>query len=185
MSNRDIISRRSPPPPRRARRRVRPTVRTAQRSASNGTAPLANNRQHAPWEYLTGQSATVLEADAAADVPSLVAAYLRQNNLPARLAMGDDAYLAALPWNKEPAIERKQGRAQPTDEVGLAHAVAGIAETGTLMLASGADNPVTINFLPETYIGWSRIRTSSAHTRTAGTRSGPASETAPCRAPST
>jgi L-lactate dehydrogenase complex protein LldG len=141
-------------------------------------------------EYLTGQSATVLEADAAADVPSLVAGYLRQNNLPARLAMGEDAYLAALPWNKEPAIERKQGRAQPTDEVGLAHAVAGVAETGTLMLASGADNPVTINFLPETYIvvveskdivgpyedGWNKIRArfgDRAMPRTVNMISGP------------
>ncbi len=132
----------------------------------------------------------MLEADAAADVPSLVAAYLRQNNLPARLAMGEDAYLAALPWNKEPAIERSRGRAQPTDEVGLAHAVAGIAETGTLMLASGADNPVTINFLPETYIvvveskdivgpyedGWNKIRArfgDRAMPRTVNMISGP------------
>jgi L-lactate dehydrogenase complex protein LldG len=30
--------------------------------------------------------------------------------------------------------------------------VAGIAETGTLMLASGPDNPVTVTFLPETSI---------------------------------
>jgi L-lactate dehydrogenase complex protein LldG len=36
--------------------------------------------------------------------------------------------------------------------VGLSHAVAGIAETGTLMLASGPENPVTITFLPETSI---------------------------------
>ena len=123
-------------------------------------------------QHLTSQSATVLEAAAAADVPSLIANYLRQNNLPARLAVGDDAYLAALPWEKEPALERKTGRASPTDEIGLSHATAAIAETGTLMLASGADNPVTINFLPETHIvvveekdmvgpyedGWMKIR---------------------------
>ncbi len=103
-------------------------------------------------QHLTGQSATVLEAATTADVPSLIADYLRQNNLPARLAVGDDAYLASLPWAKEPTLERSKGRAQPTDEVGLSHATAAIAETGTLMLASGADNPVTINFLPETHI---------------------------------
>lgn len=122
--------------------------------------------------HLVSQSATVLDAATAAEVPGLIAGYLRQNNLPARVAHGDDAYLAALPWDKEPALERAKGRARPTDEVGLSHATAGIAETGTLMLASGADNPVTLNFLPETHVvvverkdivgpyedAWNRIR---------------------------
>jgi L-lactate dehydrogenase complex protein LldG len=102
--------------------------------------------------HMTGQSATVLEAATAADVPSLIADYLRQNNLPARLAIGADAYLANLPWSKEPALERRQGRAQPTDEVSVSHASAAVAETGTLVMASGPDNPVTLNFLPETHI---------------------------------
>jgi L-lactate dehydrogenase complex protein LldG len=44
------------------------------------------------------------------------------------------------------------GQAQPNDEVGLSHAIAAVAETGTLVLASGPDNPVTLNFLPETHI---------------------------------
>lgn len=103
-------------------------------------------------QHMQSQSATILEAENAADIPALIAGYLRQNNLPARLAHGDDAYLAALPWSAEPTLERKQGRASPSDEVGLSHATVAIAETGTLMMASGADNPVTINFLPETHI---------------------------------
>ena len=102
--------------------------------------------------HMIGQSATILDAASMADVPSLIADYLRQNNLPARLSMGDDATLAGLPWSKEPGLTRKPGRAAPDDEVGLSHATAGIAETGTLMIASGPDNPVTINFLPETHI---------------------------------
>jgi L-lactate dehydrogenase complex protein LldG len=103
-------------------------------------------------QHMVGQSATVLDAATAADVPSLIAGYLRQNNLPARLAVGDDAYLAALPWSKEPTLERRQGRAQPTDEVSVSHASAAVAETGTLVMASGPDNPVTLNFLPETHV---------------------------------
>jgi L-lactate dehydrogenase complex protein LldG len=102
--------------------------------------------------HMTGQSATVLDAATMADVPGLIAGYLRQNNLPARLAVGDDAYLASLPWTKEPTLERKQGRAQPSDEVSVSHASAAVAETGTLVIASGPDNPVTLNFLPETHI---------------------------------
>ena len=58
----------------------------------------------------------------------------------------------ALDWKSEPALERLSGPAQGTDEVGLSHATAAVAETGTLVMASGADNPVTLNFLPETHI---------------------------------
>ena len=65
---------------------------------------------------------------------------------------GGDPYLAGLPWQSEPALERLPGPAAASDEVGLSHAEAAIAETGTLVLASGPDNPVTLDFLPETHI---------------------------------
>ena len=34
----------------------------------------------------------------------------------------------------------------------MSHAFGAIAETGTLMLTSGTDNPTTLNFLPENHI---------------------------------
>jgi L-lactate dehydrogenase complex protein LldG len=34
----------------------------------------------------------------------------------------------------------------------VSHAFAGVAETGTLIMASGPDNPTTLNFLPDTHI---------------------------------
>jgi L-lactate dehydrogenase complex protein LldG len=102
--------------------------------------------------FLEAQSATVMEVVSDDEVPGAVAQYLRANNLPARVRAGTDGYLASLPWGREPALGVMTGRAGPGDEVGLSHAVAGVAETGTLVLASGADNPVTINFLPETHI---------------------------------
>lgn len=102
--------------------------------------------------FLEGQSATVIEVATAADVPGAVAGYLRANNLPARLRVGDDAYLSQLPWEHEPQLERLRGHATADDEVGLTHALAAVAETGTLVHASGPDNPVTLNFLPETSI---------------------------------
>jgi L-lactate dehydrogenase complex protein LldG len=40
----------------------------------------------------------------------------------------------------------------PGDAVTLSRAIAAIAETGTLMLASGVDNPTTLAFLPETHL---------------------------------
>lgn len=102
--------------------------------------------------FLEGQAATVVDVASAAEVPAAVTAYLRQNNLPMRVRMGDDAYLAGLDWSKAPALERMPGRATGTDEVGLSRATAAVAETGTLVLASGHDNPVTVTFLPETHI---------------------------------
>ena len=53
---------------------------------------------------------------------------------------------------RAPHIEVLTGRAANTDEVSLSHAFAGVAETGTLILTSGPDNPTTLNFLPDTHI---------------------------------
>ncbi len=102
--------------------------------------------------FLEGQSATVIRVATAADVPSIIAGFLRSSNLPQRVRVGDDPFLAGLDWSKEPALERRPGRAGAEDEVGLSHAIVAVAETGTLVLASGAENPVTLNFLPETHI---------------------------------
>jgi L-lactate dehydrogenase complex protein LldG len=103
-------------------------------------------------QHLEGQSATVLEVPNAAEVPAAIGRYLRGANLPLRLRVGEDAYLEALAWGTEPALERRKGPAVADDEVSLSHAAAAVAETGTLVLASGADNPVTLNYLPETHI---------------------------------
>lgn len=102
--------------------------------------------------FLEGQSATVIEVATGAEVPAVIGGYLRGANLPLKVRTGGDAYLGGLPWQSEPALERLQGPAVASDEVGLSHAAAAVAETGTLVLASGSDNPVTLDFLPETHI---------------------------------
>ncbi|MDX2155971.1 MAG: lactate utilization protein C [Hyphomicrobiaceae bacterium] len=103
-------------------------------------------------DQLRAVSATVVEAAGPAEVPAAIAAYLRSANLPLTVRAGGDPWLEALDWRSEPALTLASGRAQPADEVGLTKAVAGVAETGTLVMASGTDNPVTVNFLPETSI---------------------------------
>jgi len=140
--------------------------------------------------FLEGQSATVVEAAGAAEVPAAIGRYLRSANLPLRVRVGDDAYLDRLPWASEPALERRRGRAEAEDEVGLSRATVAVAETGTLVLASGADNPVTVTFLPETSVvvvreedlvggyegAWERIRArfgAGAMPRTVNFVSGP------------
>lgn len=97
-------------------------------------------------------SATVERVARPADVPQAVARYLREKNLPARVRMGSDERLRQVPWGSEPSLEITVGRAEDSDLAGLAHALGGIAETGTLVLASGPANPTTVNFLPEHHL---------------------------------
>lgn len=97
-------------------------------------------------------SASVVDVDSHADIPEAIADYLRQHNLPARVKHGDDKVLTTLPWDKTPALARDHGPAHGDDAVSLSHAFAGVAETGTLILASGPDNPTSLNFLPENHI---------------------------------
>jgi L-lactate dehydrogenase complex protein LldG len=60
--------------------------------------------------------------------------------------------LTGLPWQSRPLIEISAGPSAGDDPVSLCHAEAGVAETGTLMMASGPQGPSTLNFLPETEI---------------------------------
>ncbi len=87
-----------------------------------------------------------------ASVPKAVADYLREHNLPAEFRMGMDERLNDLSWDKAGALEVKSGPSDGNDLIGVSHAFGGIAETGTLLMLSGEDNPTTVNFLPETHI---------------------------------
>ncbi|MFZ1814620.1 MAG: LUD domain-containing protein [Rhizobiaceae bacterium] len=78
--------------------------------------------------------------------------WLRDHNLPQALRMGKDARLHKIDWKRRNGPEILHGPSDGNDLVGLSHALGGIAETGTLLLASGPDNPTSINFLPENHI---------------------------------
>ena len=88
----------------------------------------------------------------ASHVPGAVAALLRRHNLPMQIRRGDDPRLAALPWNGERTLEVTTGASDGHQLASVSHAFAGVAETGTLVMASGTDNPTTLNFLPDTHI---------------------------------
>lgn len=85
-------------------------------------------------------------------VPEALAAYLRRENLPARVRQAPALDGAGLPWQKTPSLEVASGKAEPDDAVSLTPALAAIAETGTLMLQSGPATPTTLNFLPDTHV---------------------------------
>lgn len=95
--------------------------------------------------------ATVTEVESPADVPKAVAEYLRDHNLPATLRRGADPRLAAMPW-AETNLDMSVGRSGGSDLNAVSHAFGGVAETGTLVMVSGEDNPSTLNFLPDNHI---------------------------------
>ena len=90
--------------------------------------------------------ASLAEVAGWADAPAEIARFLRENNCPATLRMGADPRLAAMPWS-ETALEIVHGPSDGRDANAVSAAFAGIAETGTLALVSGADNPTTLNFV--------------------------------------
>ncbi len=103
--------------------------------------------------FLESQLATVIEVPEARSVPAAVHAYLMENGLRPSVRLGGDARLTAMPWWEEvTGLETLQGACAPNDPNGLSFALCGIAETGTLVIAAGADNPVTLAFLPSTHI---------------------------------
>jgi L-lactate dehydrogenase complex protein LldG len=95
--------------------------------------------------------ATVAEVASGLEVPGAVADFLRGHNLPAALRMGDDLRLRAMPW-AETQIEVSHGRSDGSDLSAVSHAFGGVAETGTLIMVSGPENPSTLNFLPDNHL---------------------------------
>ncbi|WP_240002544.1 LutC/YkgG family protein [Oleisolibacter albus] len=85
-------------------------------------------------------------------VPHAVADYLSAHNLPARVRVAPDAALQAIPWDRRPTLEVGFGPARADDPVCVTAALAGVAETGSLLLASGADHAAPLAFLPHTHL---------------------------------
>jgi L-lactate dehydrogenase complex protein LldG len=125
----------------------------------NPTANIVPERAQRPRAELIKLFQTMLESCGAKvsrvrslkALPEAIAAALRENNLPSRVRAGSDPLfddLRAAPG----LIEISSGRTEANDAAGLSHAFAGAAESGTLFLISGPENPSTLNFLPETHI---------------------------------
>ena len=103
-------------------------------------------------ELAEAAAASVERIASTDDVPAAMAALLRERNLPATFRTGADPAIESLPWERAPQLTRLIGASEGRDAVSLSHAFAGVAESGTLVLLSGPDNPTTLNFLPDTHI---------------------------------
>ncbi len=102
-------------------------------------------------EQAESVQASVTRVADRAQVPEVIASYLRDHNLPAELRMGADPRLAEMPWG-ETSLSLRHGVSDGSDLNAVSHAYGGVAETGTLVMVSGADNPSTLNLLPDNHI---------------------------------
>jgi L-lactate dehydrogenase complex protein LldG len=130
---------------------------------------------------------TVTRVNSPTAVPEAVARYLAAENLAADLVLAPDPSLDDLPWGARPLLRIRRGRAEEGDAVSLTPCFGAIAETGTLMLISGAGTPTTLNFLPDTHIvlvyadqvvatyedGWDQLRAAGVMPRAINLITGP------------
>jgi len=84
-------------------------------------------------------------------IPGAVARYLTGLGGPAPRVRIADLGWPDVPW-ADAGIEIATGAAAPDDIVGISRGLAGIAETGTVLLVSSPGNPTTLAFLPEVHI---------------------------------
>ena len=135
---------------------ARSTVET--RLAEPPRGPSVARAQLAQPEKVTlfCQWAETLNATVArvgpAEVPGEVSAYLVRNNLPANVAMAPSPLLEGYDWASQKMLSIRRGRGEGSDQVSVTGAFAGIAETGTVVMASGPDHPVSLNLLPDTHV---------------------------------
>lgn len=94
-------------------------------------------------------SSTTQRVARLADAPAAIARYLSAHRLPAQAVCWQT--LAQLDWaGAGLAVEARAPR--DADAVGITGVFAAIAETGTLMLLSGAQTPASTHLLPETHV---------------------------------
>jgi len=136
-------------------RRMIVEERLAQRPAgvlpARATQKSARERIALFVEMAEASAATVATVPAVEHAPTAIAEFLRAHNLAPRLRRGTDPRLGNLPWERT-ALEVATGRSFGDDAAGVSAAFGAVAETGTLVLVSGEDNPTTLNLLPDNHI---------------------------------
>ena len=123
------------------------------RSIRRGSVPH-HAQSHGPGRLrqfmakLEAASGTVGRVSELAELPKALAHELRKRNLPAAVRTGEDPIFQGLVWG---TVETSRGPGRLVEPATLSRAEFGLAETGSLVLASGRDNPVTLTFLGETH----------------------------------
>ncbi|MGQ0525545.1 MAG: LutC/YkgG family protein [Betaproteobacteria bacterium] len=105
-------------------------------------------------------ASTLAEVANVGDVPRAVSGYLKGSALPVAAVCWPE--FAALDWRAAGLHVDSRG-ARNDDLVGITGAFCAIAETGTLMLVTGADTPASTSLLPETHIALVRAERIVPH----------------------
>jgi L-lactate dehydrogenase complex protein LldG len=146
-----------------ARDKILARIRSAHSSAASAPAIASHLAQHprgplpSPINDLATHfkerafklSSDVLETNDKMEVPALLARYLNERKLPKQGVCWPS--LSNLPWSAA-GLDMQSRPAKDQDMVGITGAFCAIAETGTLMLLSGAETPATTSLLPETHV---------------------------------
>ena len=136
-------------------------VETYLRAHPRGTLPKVEADLVARFRARAeSMQSTTEEVAAEAEVPAAVARFLKAGNLPPAGCVWPQ--LADLDW-KGAGLALEPREASADDAVGVTGAFAAIAETGTLMFASGPDTPSTVSLLPETHVAMLSARRIVAH----------------------
>jgi len=98
-------------------------------------------------EKVKGVDGTATRIASLDELPAALAGELRNRNLPAAIRTGEDPAFDR-DWG---TVERSVGTGRLDEPATLSRAEFALAETGTLVLASGPRNPVTLTFLGETH----------------------------------
>ena len=99
---------------------------------------------------LEAASGTWTSVATMADVGEAVAAYVAERPAGKTIHRAPDPALDAIDWPDHLTVATATHGREAL--VGVSRALAGIAETGSLALASGADNPATLAFLPDYHV---------------------------------
>jgi L-lactate dehydrogenase complex protein LldG len=103
-------------------------------------------------QMVESAKASIEIMDSKDDVPAAVANYLRSKNLPQSIRHGDDERLSLIPWAKERTLEVTKGASDGAQLASVSWSFGAVAESGTLVMVSGVDNPTTLNFLPDHHL---------------------------------
>jgi L-lactate dehydrogenase complex protein LldG len=112
---------------------------------SYGEAPV--ERFVAKVEAVSGMVTRVAKLS---EVSKVVEAHVKKWELSFDLVVAPDPQLESIVWSNRFQVERRAALA--TDQTSVTAAFAGVGETGTLVLLSGAHSPTTLNFLPEDHL---------------------------------
>ena len=131
-----------PPPPEYANRSLIP-------ARARGTSAGLTAR------FIEMATEAEVSIDRVADergVGKAVAAWLNAEGLPKSAVVSPDSVMDAYGWDAAPELDLRRGPTHGDDLVSVTPTVAGIAETGTIMVRTGPGTPYALNFLPETHI---------------------------------